>query len=220
MRNIRIEKIADMVKEGMVVAGIGTDHALLPILLVERGKCKKVYACDISQGPLSAAKENIAKYDMSDFIQPVLSNGFEHVPEDSEVAVIAGMGHITACMILDNAMNRLSSFKQIITEINRNPEEMRKWISQHGYTIEDESFVSDRNHDYVIISFTTKHHEPYTEEEIELGPILMNEEDSEFYQYCVRMYEKLSLIDQRSKGKSLDIKKRLSFYDKYLKNHS
>ena len=38
MKNTRIETIADMVKEGMVVADIGTDHALLPILLVQNNK--------------------------------------------------------------------------------------------------------------------------------------------------------------------------------------
>lgn len=217
MKNIRIEKIADMVKEGMIVADIGTDHALLPILLVERGKSKKVYACDISEGPLSAAKENIAKYGLLEFIQPVLSNGFEHVPIDCEVAVIAGMGHITATMILDNALDRLSNFKQIITEINRNPEEMRKWISNHEFKIEDESFVHDRNHDYVIISFSTNHHDSYTDDEIELGPILMTKKDSEYLKYCELMYDKLSLIQQKSNGKSKELKNRVDIYKKYLK---
>ena len=163
MKNTRIETIADMVKEGMVVADIGTDHALLPILLVQNNKSTKVYACDIAEGPLASAKTNIEKYHYSSLIQTILSNGFEHVPADSEVAVIAGMGYLTACGILDAAMHRLPSFKQIILEINRDPDEMRKWISSHNFTIVEERYVHERNHDYVIMSFTCEYHPSYTE---------------------------------------------------------
>lgn len=219
MKNIRIERIADMVKEGMVVADIGTDHALLPILLVKNGKSKKVYACDIAEGPLSIAKENIQKYDMQDNIQTILSNGFEYVPMDTQVVVIAGMGYITASMILNQAIDRLPSFKQIITEINRNPEDMRQWISDHHYTIDDEAFVHERNHDYAIISFTTNYHESYTKEEIELGPILMHQKDEEYLSFCKTNYNKISTILEKSNGKAPQnefLQQRVEIYRKYL----
>ncbi len=220
MKNIRIEKIADMVKEGMVVADIGTDHALLPILLVKQEKSNKVYACDVAQGPLSIAKENIQKYGMQDNIQTILSNGFENVPMDTQVVVIAGMGYLTASMILEQAINRLSSFQQIITEINRNPEDMRQWISDHHYTIEDESFVHERNHDYVIISFTTNHHDSYSKEEIELGPILKQQKNEEYLSFCKTNLKKISTILERANGKAPQndlLQQRLEIYQNYLK---
>ena len=55
----RLETILSFVEQGAFVADIGTDHAQLPILLVERNICNKVYACDEKKGPLSIAKENI-----------------------------------------------------------------------------------------------------------------------------------------------------------------
>lgn len=219
MKNIRIERIADMVKEGMVVADIGTDHALLPILLVKNGKSNHVYACDVAEGPLSIAKENIQKYGMNNQIQTILSDGFECVPMDTQVVVIAGMGYLTASMILEQALERLPSFQQIITEINRNPEDMRKWISDHHYRIDDEAFVHERNHDYVIISFTTNYHESYSKEEIELGPILMKQKDDEYLSFCRTNYSKISTILEKSNGKAPQnelLQQRLEIYQKYL----
>ena len=42
MANIRLVRIASIVKKGMITADIGTDHAFLPIMLVENGTCEKV----------------------------------------------------------------------------------------------------------------------------------------------------------------------------------
>lgn len=218
MTNIRIETIADMVKEGMVVADIGTDHALLPILLVQNNKSHKVYACDIAEGPLASAKANIEKYHYSSLIQTILSNGFEHVPDDSEVAVIAGMGYLTACGILDEAMHRLPSFKQIILEINRDPDEMRKWISSHHFTIVEERYVHERNHDYVIMSFTCEYHPSYTEKEILLGPVLMQKKEDDYIAYCQKQYEKYKTILEKSSGRSdASIQKKFLILEEFLK---
>lgn len=221
MKNIRLETIADMVQEGMVVADIGTDHALLPILLVQSGKTNKVYACDIAEGPLSSAKENIEKHSMSDSIFPILSDGFEHVPLDAQIVVIAGMGYLSAKGILERNMDRLSSFQQIIAEINRDPHEMRRWISENHFTITDESYVHERKHDYEIISFTTKQHIPYTDMQIELGPVLMEKQEEGYLQYCQFMQEKLDSIIQKSHGQAPNIEEliqRKNFYENYLQD--
>lgn len=214
MKNIRIEKIAEMVKEGMIVADIGTDHAYLPVLLMQQKKCKKVYACDVAKGPLEAANKTIEKANLSASITTILSNGFDTIPNDIEGAVIAGMGFMTATMILEKAQNRLDSLKQIIVEINRDTTDMRQWISQHQYTIDDEAYVNDRNHDYVIISFTTKKHELYTEEEILLGPILMQQKNESYISYCQKQLAKKQAIYQKNKDESL--LREIEIYQKYL----
>lgn len=216
MKNIRIEKIADMVNKGMIVADIGTDHALLPILLVQQGKSNKVYACDIAKGPLESAKANIEKFNLSTHITTILSDGLEHVPSDSEVVVIAGMGYLTAKSILENAQDRLSSFHQIITEINRDPQLMREWISSNNYTITDESFVYEKGHGYSIISFNTNHHESYSELDIEIGPILKEKKDEEYISFLKQQYDKFSFIISKG-SKSKEIMKRKEILQSYLK---
>ena len=44
----RLQTIATMVDKGSVVADIGTDHAYLPVFLIQQGICGKALACDIN----------------------------------------------------------------------------------------------------------------------------------------------------------------------------
>ena len=157
--NLRIQKIADMINKGVVLADIGTDHAFLPILAIKHKKVQKAYACDIAKGPLEIAKRNIQAENLDGQIETILSNGFEHVPQDVDVVVIAGMGYYTAKDILEAAgEKRLRTCKQLIVEVNRKPELLRKWISDHHYTIDQEELITERDFDYIAISFTTDYH--------------------------------------------------------------
>ena len=197
--SLRIEKIADMVNQGVIAADIGTDHAFLPILLVSQGKVRKAYACDITEGPLKAAQRNIAKQGLSDRIFTILCDGFDGVPMDTECAVIAGMGYFTCTGILERAMDRLDRLSQIIVEVNRNVREMRQWISDRHFTIEDEVCIHDRNFDYIAISFTAVFHEAYSPEEILCGPVLMKKQEEEYQNYCRKQIKRLDLVLSASK---------------------
>lgn len=183
--NKRIEKIASFVVKGAIVADIGTDHAQLPILLIENGICDKAYACDVRKGPLNSAKENIKERHLEDQIQVILSDGFQNVPEDITCAVIAGMGVLTAIHILEEASQRLPTLDQIIVQVNDDVPLLRQYISDHHYTILDEEIVLDRGKYYTILEFDTNKHESYSEIEIMHGPILM-EKNSELYQEYVQ----------------------------------
>ena len=55
----RLQTIATMVDKGSVVADIGTDHAYLPVFLIQQGICGKALACDINPLPLEKGNQNI-----------------------------------------------------------------------------------------------------------------------------------------------------------------
>ena len=191
----RLETILSFVEKGAIVADIGTDHAQLPILLVERNICNKVYACDEKKGPLSIAEENIKSKGLSDKIETILSDGFAHIPMDIDMAVIAGMGYYTAKMILENAQNRLHLLNKIIVQINVDSHLMRNWINENHYTILEEKYVNERNKDYEIISFTTQiEGKELSEEEIYLGPKLMKEKSEEILAYYLKKEDKISSL--------------------------
>lgn len=187
----RIETIAEMVMEGVVAADIGTDHAFLPILLARKNICPHIYACDVNEGPLKAARKNISANGMNDRITVILSDGFANVPSDAQCAVLAGMGFYTAKKILTEAGERIRSLKQIIVEVNRNVTELRRWISDSGYTILDEKTVYENGFDYVVISFDCAPHEPYTETEILCGPVLMKKREPEYIRFAQRKAQSL-----------------------------
>ncbi len=181
--NKRLKAIEQLIPEDCIPADIGTDHAYLPIQLVKTGKCTKVYACDIGRGPLSIAEENIRKAGYETQIPVILSDGFEHIPMDTDCAVIAGMGVYTAAGILGKAEARLPLLKEIIVQVNDDVPVLRQWISDHGYTILDEEIVTDKKHTYMIVVFNTGEHPQYTEEEILFGPVLLQKKDPVFLQY-------------------------------------
>jgi tRNA (adenine22-N1)-methyltransferase len=191
--NLRIAKIADMVKPGVIAADIGTDHAFLPILLMQKKTAEKVYACDINEGPLKAAQRNIAIEGLSGHITTILCSGFDNVPADADCAIIAGMGFYTCRDILEKAMNRLPDFRQIIVEVNRNTPDMRKWISDHHFTIDNEVLIHEKGFDYIAISFTVNPHEELNEEEILCGTDLLVKSEG-YEEYCERMIAKIDEI--------------------------
>ena len=89
----RLSLCAQMVRDGAAVADIGTDHAYLPVYLVECGKIHKAIAADVREGPLENAKGNISKNGFDQQIKTVLSDGLEKIsPDEADDIVIAGMG--------------------------------------------------------------------------------------------------------------------------------
>ena len=205
-----------MVKKGMITADIGTDHAFLPIMLVRDGICEKVYACDVAKGPLQAAKANIAARGLSLTITTILTDGLCDVPEDTQCVVIAGMGYQTAKGILERAQARLDDLQQIIVEVNRDTVSMRRWISEHGYTIVNETYVYDRGHDYVTIDFNTQKHEPYSTQDLYLGPVLKKTGKDEYADFLKRRAEKIRYILSVSANGNPSLTEELSIIESFL----
>ncbi|MBR4162522.1 MAG: SAM-dependent methyltransferase [Solobacterium sp.] len=216
----RMIEIAKMVKTGMAVADIGTDHAFLPIYLVENGISPHVYACDVREGPLAIARRNIASAGLSGKIDTILCDGFEKVPADAEIAVIAGMGFYTARKIIEDAAEKIQGFKEIIVEVNRDVVQLRQWISEKKYTVTQEKYIFDKGHDYIAIAFCTDLSAPLSEEEIITGTALLEKSDPLYQAYCCRQIEKIKKIlsvcqqeDERIPG----LNHRLGLWQKQIK---
>ena len=61
--------------KGNRIADIGTDHAYIPIYLVENDLAEYVIAGDVRQGPVDIAKANVEKHKLSDKIEVRLGSG-------------------------------------------------------------------------------------------------------------------------------------------------
>ena len=62
--NDRLLTTIPFVRQNKRFADIGTDHAYLPIYLINRGIITNAIAADINKGPLDKAHENICKYNL------------------------------------------------------------------------------------------------------------------------------------------------------------
>lgn len=150
----RLDLIAEMVKnceqEKKVVADIGTDHAKLPIFLVNSGICNFTYASDINTGPLEKAKENIKYFKCpDDKIKIVLSNGIEKIPRDYNILVIAGMGGELISDILENG--KPDRNVTLILSPMTAAEELRLWLYKHNYSIVKEKIADEGKKIYTVI---------------------------------------------------------------------
>lgn len=188
---IRLQAIFDMVKAPCILADIGCDHGLLPIALVKQGKCSKAYACDVRSGPLSRAKDAIKAAGLEGKIIPVLSDGLRDVGSDVNAIVIAGMGYDTIVHILQQDLEKTSQFQQIIVQCNGRVEELRKWISEHGFCIDEERIVKDK-HYYQMISMHREQRTPLTKQQCMFGVYL--KEDPLFQEYWHHILEKKKKI--------------------------
>ena len=95
----RLLAVARLVPKCSVVADIGTDHAYVPIYLVENGIADFVIASDVVEGPAMRAIENIKRHNLSDKIDVRIGNGLEKVKQ-ADVIIIAGMGGKLICDII------------------------------------------------------------------------------------------------------------------------
>ncbi|MEG0164280.1 tRNA (adenine(22)-N(1))-methyltransferase [Anaerorhabdus sp.] len=191
--NKRLTAIKNLVEPNLIVADIGTDHAFVPIALVNEGISPKCYACDVIEGPCKIAKSHIEREGLTDYIQVIQSDGFENVPDDANVAILAGMGFTTAKQIMEDAMPRLYKYKQIIVQVNKDVMDLRKWISDHHFTIIDEKLVYDERF-YQIIVFNTNYHPEYSDLHITFGPHLMKERSKLFIEYCEESLKTYEMI--------------------------
>ena len=193
MKNNRLRTIADMITPGMIVCDIGTDHAYLPLLLAQRGQNDKIYAIDNKIGPLTQAKKTIEENGMEDFIFPILSDGLDKAPEDIQSVVIAGMGGEMILQILEK-IEDFKDIREVIVQGNTSVQKIRQYISEHQYSILDEKTVYDY-HYYTVIRFSLDKGRSLNEEEIWLGPVLMETKEETFMEYLKYRYYVLKSID-------------------------
>ena len=98
----RLGAVADFVTPMSRLADVGTDHAYVPIFLVKENRITSAIAMDIVDGPLKRAHDNICMYGMQDKIETRKSDGLKNLrPGEADTVVIAGMGGLLICRILE-----------------------------------------------------------------------------------------------------------------------
>ena len=152
MLDNRLSKIAELVSGNGIAVDVGTDHAFLAAELVNSGKCARVIASDVREGPLDSARRTVEKYGISDKIQLILSDGLENVPMDgvSDV-VIAGMGGETIADIIGGCnCNDSDNIRWILQPMTK-PEHLRKKLYEYMLHITEEYIVGEGDKLYVIM---------------------------------------------------------------------
>lgn len=197
----RLEALTFFVPYNSKVIDVGTDHALLPIYLIENDLvCNPIIASDNKYGPLETAKKNIAMYDLQSKISLCLSDGLKEVESDFDCVIIAGMGGSLISKILNDSLKKLDQVKTLILQPNNSEYAVREFLKNNKFKITNEMIVYEDNHYYTII--VAEHGDnDYDDYDLLYGPILRREKSINFLDMLNKKADKLYEIIQKYENK-------------------
>lgn len=202
----RLQAVADMVTPGMRLADIGTDHAYIPIYLMESGKIPHAIAMDINKGPLERAKEHIEEYGLQDQIQIRLSDGMAQLMEqEADCAVMAGMGGGLVIRILEDGCQIASQLEELVLQPQSELAKVRTYLLEHGYQILGEDMVCEDGKYYPMMKVKPGNAsgEIWRQEELEYGKYLLTSAHPVLKQFLdreIQIYQNVleSMTEQNS----------------------
>jgi tRNA (adenine22-N1)-methyltransferase len=130
-------------------ADIGCDHGYLPIEAIKQNIVEYAIASDNKKGPYLKAKFNVDSAMLSHKIEVRLAEGLTDLPAYIDAISILGMGGELIVKILEKA--DLSRFKTLVLGPNSEAKQVRYFLQDNGYMIDNESFIKDHGHYYQTI---------------------------------------------------------------------
>ena len=187
----RLMAIADLVRKDKVFADIGTDHAYLPVFLVEKGIIKNAIAADLRVGPLENAKAAVESYGYSDKIKLRLSDGLDNFKENEvEEIAVAGMGGLLIASFVEKTKWLRNEDIHLILQPMTHVEDLRKALFDNGFVIDKEVVAEDGDKLYIIISaYYYGDATVYTDLDLIVGRIPHNNDELS-KKYLSRIFEK------------------------------
>jgi tRNA (adenine22-N1)-methyltransferase len=148
----RLQSVARLVPQGARLADVGTDHAYLPVYLIQRGVIERAIASDLRPGPLERARATLERYGMEENITLRLCDGLAGIqPEEVDAVTIAGMGGETISAILQAAPWCRQGECSLILQPMSAQEDLRRWLGENGYAIEREVLSREGTTIYLTI---------------------------------------------------------------------
>lgn len=180
----RLETIIKHVN-GKIIADIGTDHAYIPIYLIENNMAERVIASDIKEGPAGIAKDNIKSHGLADKIEIRLGSGLSVLDEgEADTIIIAGMGGILISEIIDADIDIAKKSKLILQPMNAQYE-LRKYLLSHGFKIMNEDMAVEGFKVYNIMNVESGQQKPFeTDFEYQIPKYLKS------HKYFKNLYDK------------------------------
>lgn len=199
----RLSCAADFVRDGAVLADVGTDHAYLPIALLSCGAISFAYAADVAEGPLATAKAHLddcarEQSGLSDRIRLVLTDGLvglnDVIPTVTDISICGMGGELIARILSDAPFVKNPDIRLILQPMTMQPV-LRRWLGENGFAVERERLCTANGKLYSVLCchYTA---ENYVPEQPLLGDALLSDPDNKALlpQYLKTNIERLSRI--------------------------
>jgi tRNA (adenine22-N1)-methyltransferase len=168
----RLQRIADYVLPGGTVIDVGTDHAYIPIYLLQNGISTHAYASDLRAGPLENARRDAINGGVDEHLTLWHCDGLADCPSEAvDTVIIAGMGGETIQGIL--AAAPWARGKRCILQPQTKYRELRRFLSDAGQRISDAALAYDTGRIYLVWLVEQGRMDP----DCALDPVLVEKRD-------------------------------------------
>ena len=148
----RLQLVAQMVDRGRLLVDVGTDHAYLPVYLVEQQIVPRGIASDLRKGPLAHAQSAVTQAGLQEQIALRLSDGLDAIaPHEAECIVMAGMGGILITQLIEKAPWLQDATKTLVLQPMTDAPLLRSYLAEQGFAIVSERATQDKKHVYTVI---------------------------------------------------------------------
>lgn len=150
----RLRTIADYITPGSRLADIGSDHALLPIYMLQSGRAPAAIAGELNPGPLQAARKAAAGAGLTGSLSVRQGDGLAVLePGEADTVTIAGMGGSLMSGILESgrAAGRLEGVSELVLQPNIGEDAVRSWLAAHDWYLAGESIVEEDGKTYEVL---------------------------------------------------------------------
>ncbi|MCQ2414302.1 MAG: class I SAM-dependent methyltransferase [Clostridia bacterium] len=167
----RLLSAAGFVRQGAVFADIGTDHAYLPLFLLNEGRITRAACADSAAAPSQHAvahAKNSPYYEKMSFH---LTNGLHGLDGQgiTDIAV-CGMGGELIRDILSAAPWIKNGDVRLILQPMSKQETLRRWLCENGFALSGEAYsFADGKYYLTILAGYTGEPRTLTEEEALMG---------------------------------------------------
>lgn len=209
----RLQTIAGYVPAGARLADIGSDHALLPAYLAERGRVSFAVAGEINAGPREAAEKQVKEAGLAAVVSVRQGDGLAVIdPNEIDVVTIAGMGGSLISHILEEGKQKLAGVSRLVLQPNVAEDQVRRWLLAEDWVLEDESVLEEDGKFYEVLCADRRPDSAErnkllyarktlneslaleSEELIRFGPILIDRADEALFRKWESELEKLDKI--------------------------
>lgn len=183
----RLAAVAGLVSDGSVIADIGTDHAYIPIYLIESGKCPKAVAMDVNAGPLLRAQKHIAAHQLEPYIEIRQADGLSGLKSgEAGSAILAGMGGGLVIKILSQSPLIAREIKEFILQPQSELYQVRKFVNEWGMAIQAEDIIFEDGKYYPMMRANWGQEKPYDDVELHYGRYLIQNKHPVLKQFLKR----------------------------------
>lgn len=149
----RLETVASFVPSGARLLDVGSDHAYLPLALVEKGQLAFAVAGEVVEGPYQSALANVREAGREEQIIVRLANGLAawEGADQIDTITICGMGGRLIADILEAGKERLVSINRLILQPNNREDELRDWLAENGFVLIAEEILTENGKFYEIL---------------------------------------------------------------------